>query len=1215
MKKRLSKRILAMMLSFAVVFSMIPGVVFADGGSQDNVKVTFTFDISSLGTAEALETLEIKQIPQIEVEVAKDTTIKEALKKYITDNPTGVSFTGVDNGYITEINEIPANSSSDNTKFETLMESLGVDTIPDIFEYAGWMYSGEGLTGLGISSDKIEKDTSVNFRYTIYYGAKPATEWVSFDWEFIDAYNQLSSNIQAAESIATGGYTDFSESQKTMLDNELQEAKSLIKEIDDEAYGLWAAYIADKQTALWGPNSPTDKLQRACAELLDAINKVPVPESVTYKIKKDGIVYESTNLPTMYVGDTVQILPTVLPEGASQAVTYDALVGDPVVDEQGNLQFTNTGLNMIQVISQRDSTKRATIRITVKELPTYTINFEATDGLTFAEGNTLTVSKDEKTYSGTLTDGKFVVKGLDKGEYTYTFTGNNGLTEKGALIVNGDATIKISGKNTTAVSEELMNNISKSYTESSSEWVVMDMGAYAKYNPDTANKLTDIAKQQYINNAIASIASEKASDTTIDKAILALRAIGADETKLYNVNSNTPINAIEKLNAVTQSSSAWKAPYTLAAYNQGEYNSDEYENKLVNELLAAQQEDGSWNEYGIIDTTANVIAGLSFYMDREDVVTAINKAVTYLSKQQEQTGTYNGGYGVNSNSTAMVIVGLAAAGVNPDTDYRFVKNGNSLLDGLLSFALSDNSGFGYTDNSKINSSATEQSFRALIAAAQVMKTGKAYNVYDFSSNQVSPARATGKASSETPTSPTGDDITVSVTVKSDTEYWLNNYSVTIPGTGATVYHAFTKACDNNGITYVGAEKGYVSSITKSGKTLSEFDKGQNSGWMYKVNGILPEVGLTTYSIKDGDNIVWFYTNDWTTVPGVNMGEQNKSQVTTSGTDSKTTTSPTEVKVSGSIATATVTDENAAELVKQARENKSADIVLNVSSADANKAETVNLELNKKTLESIVNDTDAAVTVKTQTGEINLDKETLKQINSEAAGDVITIEITRISKPEEANKALIGADGQMYRLTVKSGGSVISQFKGNVTVRLAIPEVLKDRAIAAVYIKDGSLEKLDGRRITQDKVEFYEFKTPHFSEFALVDTAQVKLEADDDNADKAKNLVKELKLTAASSKTAKKNVKITVRMNSKNNALIKELKGMGYTVKYKYYRSTKKASRYSAVKTKTAKTYINTKGKKGSRYYYKARVMVYDGDKLVAQSALGQCKYATRVWSK
>ena len=434
---------------------------------------------------------------------------------------------------------------------------------------------------------------------------------------------------------------------------------------------------------------------------------------------------------------------------------------------------------------------------------------------------------------------------------------------------------------------------------------------------------------------------------------------------------------------------------------------------------------------------------------------------------------------------------------------------------------------------------------------------------------------------------------------------------------ATAWDAVSYALLSNGYKYK-AVGSYIASITDpAGVTLSDEDT-TDSGWLYTVNGKLPNVYMASYDIKNNDNIELYYTGNWKEDPNAGSWNESKKEVITTGnTGSAITTVPTEVKISGNTAAATVTDENAAELIKQAKENKSVEIVINVSSSDTKDAETVNLELDKKTVESIVKDTEATVTVKTPAGEINLDKETLKQIAGEAEGNKISIEITKVSKPEEAQKSLVGANGQVFKLAVKSGNKVISDFTGTVTVRLAVPAALKDKNIAAVHIKDGALEKLEGRRITQNNVEFYEFKTPHFSGFALVDTAEVKLDSDDknDSADKAKSLIKELKLKAVSSKTAKKNVKVTVKMNSKNNTLIKELSDMGYTVKYRYYRSVKKASKYTAVKTKTSKTYINTKGKRGSKYYYKVRAVVYDGDKVIAQSALKQCKYAVRTWSK
>lgn len=110
--------------------------------------------------------------------------------------------------------------------------------------------------------------------------------------------------------------------------------------------------------------------------------------------------------------------------------------------------------------------------------------------------------------------------------------------------------------------------------------------------------------------------------------------------------------------------------------------------------------------------------------------------------------------------------------------------------------------------------------------------------------------------------------------------------------------------------------------------------------------------------------------------------------------------------------------------------------------------------------------------------------------------------------------------------------------------------------------------------------------------------------------KVKAAVRDMTLKARSAKTSKKNIRINVI------ASITDKLPDGYTVKYKYYRSTKKASGYKFMTAKSKNYYIDTKGTKGTRYYYKVRVAVYDNDgKLIAQTELKQCKYATRGWTK
>ena len=109
---------------------------------------------------------------------------------------------------------------------------------------------------------------------------------------------------------------------------------------------------------------------------------------------------------------------------------------------------------------------------------------------------------------------------------------------------------------------------------------------------------------------------------------------------------------------------------------------------------------------------------------------------------------------------------------------------------------------------------------------------------------------------------------------------------------------------------------------------------------------------------------------------------------------------------------------------------------------------------------------------------------------------------------------------------------------------------------------------------------------------------------------AKEAAGELVLTARSAKLKNGSVKVMLKGD------LKAITDTRYTVKYKFYRSTKKSAGYKAMLTKKAPTYFNTYGKKGTMYYYKARVMIYDKDgNFVAQTALKQCKYANRLWTK
>ena len=383
--------------------------------------------------------------------------------------------------------------------------------------------------------------------------------------------------------------------------------------------------------------------------------------------------------------------------------------------------------------------------------------------------------------------------------------------------------------------------------------------------------------------------------------------------------------------------------------------------------------------------------------------------------------------------------------------------------------------------------------------------------------------------------PTSMSVTVSIDGK-NVNGFKSTSGIVISGLGlnATAWDAVSGALTKAGYKYQNFGD-YISGVTDAnGVTLTETDTA-NSGWLYTVNGKLPNVYMGSYYLSDNDKILLYYTADYKKDPAAGSwaGATNKDVTTSGASGSATTTAPTDVKVSEKtnadgtkekVAEVKVSADNQKEILKQAKANKSKEIILNVSKdavKDANKADVT---LDKSFIDSIVKDTDAKLTIKTPFGVKTYTRDELKAMSEAATGSTVTIAVEKAAE-----------------------------------------------------------EPTD-------------------------DTAA--------NIAKAKSITADLKLVARSSKTAKKNIKAVLKSDAKVKASIKELKDLGFTVKYRFYRSTKKAASYKSAVTKEAATYTNTSGKKGTKYFYKVQVRVYDENgKLVAKTALKQCKYASRTWSK
>ncbi len=852
------KKLLSLALCVILMFTMLPQNSLA---ADESITVTVKFDATVV--AADMDTLysdliasyiideETTNLPSdITVSVPKGATVQEILTAAREKN--GFTAVGIDEGYVTQVGFVGSGILENLVSIPVGNYSSG-----NIFNSAGWSFymDGEGLAA-GIKDVTVSKDGAViEGRFGLVTGWDSNWNALHYDEMFLDNYERLSELTEKDVDTST-----FSEKEKQKLATEKAEARDLLAEIYNEAAlngeitdillslhptfktsgGMWIGYMEKKGTSFWGTGSSSERLEKALKELESAI--APLPENLLSEL------YVTTLFGT----------------------AEDNLIADFASDKYEYVIKDYTKDNFLPKFMKWKS-------VAVAENATVSV---ALNGESISSSK---LSDNWEQYSDLVWEDRICNK------LTFRVT-----PPEGSVLSETVYTVKIypelSETQKEALEKEardeklnaLLQNIAKAYTEKTSYWEVMDMGAYKKYAPETEILLPDHALQGFVNASINTVA-ESDTEKEIVKAILALTAQGKDASRLYKVNNNTQIDAVKKLGGKTHSTSVWSAPYTLAVYNRNEFTNRAKELHLVDGLLASQGNNGAWDEYGTIDTTANAITGLAFYQNDENsqvkakVTEAIDKALAYLSLQQNEDGSFSDSWaGRNSNSTAMVAIALAAAGVDVENDSRFIKGGNTIIDGLLSFALEDNSGFGYTDNVNVSDYSTEQAFRALIALAGAIKEEKAYNVYDFNGIPTSPARATdGYTGGSAPSAPQGKEISVSFTIKADNGYWLNSYTVNLPGDGATVYHAFVKGCDANNIKYQGADDGYVSSISKGNETLAEFSAGQNSGWLYKLNGVAPLLGIRECKIEDGDSIEFFYTKDYKKESG--LGSWNNAE--------------------------------------------------------------------------------------------------------------------------------------------------------------------------------------------------------------------------------------------------------------------------------------------------------------------------------------------------
>ena len=279
--------------------------------------------------------------------------------------------------------------------------------------------------------------------------------------------------------------------------------------------------------------------------------------------------------------------------------------------------------------------------------------------------------------------------------------------------------------------ENTVQNIAKE-SAYGSEWHILGLARsqyagcdeiFEKYYEDVVKKIKDskgvLSKNKY---------------TEYSRVIVAVKAIGRNpkNTGGYDVTAKL----LEKENVAIQ---GLNGPiWALIALNTDGYADSSAEFKktakeYISYILDAEKDGGGWSlnsseTNADADITGMALTALAPYYKEDSRVKAADRALAWLSEVQKDDGAYASWGTVNSESCAQVTVALTSLGIDPNKDERFIKNGKSVIDGLLGFYT--DGGFKHVSTGKLNAMATEQEYYALTAYFRF--TGGKTSLYDMS---------------------------------------------------------------------------------------------------------------------------------------------------------------------------------------------------------------------------------------------------------------------------------------------------------------------------------------------------------------------------------------------------------------------------------------------------------------------------------------------------
>ncbi|MBR6070683.1 MAG: DUF4430 domain-containing protein [Ruminococcus sp.] len=359
-----------------------------------------------------------------------------------------------------------------------------------------------------------------------------------------------------------------------------------------------------------------------------------------------------------------------------------------------------------------------------------------------------------------------------------------------------------------------------------SEWYIIalsqdgvrDMGSYER-------ALKDYIGSNKINSA-----------TTREKYALALCAAGSSDSYIADILDDS-IGATGIMSRI----------YGLHILNNG-YTCNNYTAESVaDELLSMQYNDGGWalfGEYGDIDVTAMTIQALApYYDERGDVHSAIDRGLELLSRRQMDDGGYQSFGTPNPESSAQVVVALSALGIDCCEDSRFIKDGNTIIDSMLTYRLADG-GYCHVAGGDFNETATIQAMYSFVAYKRMLEGEGSLYVIDARQPVSAPVQTTAAAQTSIVTSAQTGTSAVTTAVP--------HSSASAKATTVSAASATSATAAGMVITLASGTESHISSSVKlptastsaatSTAAVSSADNGDGKGCGYKPIAIIVIIG-------------------------------------------------------------------------------------------------------------------------------------------------------------------------------------------------------------------------------------------------------------------------------------------------------------------------------------------------------------------------------------